>query len=98
MKITLLPFALLLVLSCRNEDDILLCDEKATLRDFTGLDGCSYVLVLDDEKVLEIGDLEVEPDFQFRDGLRVSVSYEELNSASICMVGSIVRVLCIDPI
>ena len=39
MKITLLPFALLLVLSCRNEDDILLCDEKATLRDFTGVDG-----------------------------------------------------------
>jgi len=98
MKITLLAFALFLVLSCRKEDDTLLCDEKATLRDFTGVDGCSYVLVLDDEKVLEIGDLEVEPDFQFRDGLRVSVTYEELSSASVCMVGSIVRVLCIDPI
>ena len=98
MKITFLAFVLLLVLSCRNEDDTFLCDEKAILRNFTGLDGCSYVLVLDDEKVLEIGDLEVEPDFQFRDGLRVSVTYEELSSASICMVGSIVRVLCIDPI
>ena len=98
MKITLLAFVLLLVLSCRNEDDTFLCDEKAILRNFTGLDGCSYVLVLDDEKVLEIGDLEVEPDFQLRDGLRVSVTYEELSSASICMVGSIVRVLCIDPI
>ena len=98
MKITLLAFVLLLVLSCRNEDDTFLCDEKAILRNFTGLDGCSYVLVLDDEKVLEIGDLEVEPDFQFRDGLKVSVTYEELSSASICMVGSIVRVLCIDPI
>jgi len=98
MKITLLAFVLLLVLSCRNEDDTFLCDEKAILRNFTGLDGCSYVLVLDDEKVLEIGDLEVEPDFQFRDGLRVSVTYKELSSASICMVGSIVRVLCIDPI
>ena len=98
MKITLLAFVLLLVLSCSNEDDTFLCDEKAILRNFTGLDGCSYVLVLDDEKVLEIGDLEVEPDFQFRDGLRVSVTYEELSSASICMVGSIVRVLCIDPI
>ena len=98
MKITLLAFVLLLVLSCRNDDDTFLCDEKAILRNFTGLDGCSYVLVLDDEKVLEIGDLEVEPDFQFRDGLRVSVTYKELSSASICMVGSIVRVLCIDPI
>jgi hypothetical protein len=98
MKITLIAFALLLVLSCRNEEDTFLCSEKATLRDFTGLDGCSYVLVLDDEEVLEIGDLEFEPDFQFRDGLRVSVSYEELSSSSVCMVGSIVRVLCIDPI
>ena len=98
MKITLLAFVLLLVLSCRNDDDTFLCDEKAILRNFTGLDGCSDVLVLDDEKVLEIGDLEVEPDFQFRDGLRVSVTYKELSSASICMVGSIVRVLCIDPI
>ena len=49
-------------------------------------------------KVLEIGDLEFEPDFQFRDGLRVSVTYEGLSSSSACMVGSIVRVLCIDPI
>ena len=57
MKIALLVFALLLVLSCRNEDDTLLCDEKATLRDFTGLDGCTYVLILDDEEVLEIGEL-----------------------------------------
>ena len=98
MKILSLIFALLVVLSCSNEDNTLMCDEKATIRDFTGVDGCSYVLVLDDEKVLEIGDLEFEPDFQFRDGLRVSVTYEELSSSSVCMVGSIVRVLCIDPI
>ena len=98
MKILSLIFTLLVVLSCSNEDDALLCNEKATLRDFTGVDGCSYVLVLDDEKVLEIGDLEFEPDFQFRDGLRVSVTYEEVSSVSICMVGQIVRVLCIDPI
>ena len=98
MKITLLVFALSLFLSCRNEDDTLRCNENATLRDFTGFDGCTYVLILDNEEVLEIGELEFEPDFQFRDGLRVSVTYEELSSASICMVGSIVRVLCIDPI
>ena len=60
-------FRLSLFLSCRNEDDALLCDEKATLRDFTGLDGCAYVLVLDNdnEEVLEIGELEFEPDFTY---------------------------------
>ena len=98
MKIVLLVFALSLFLSCRNEDDALLCDEKATLREFTGFDGCAYVLVLDNEEILEIGELELEPDFEFSDGLRVSVTYEEFSSASICMIGPMVRVLCIEPI
>ena len=98
MKIVLLVVSLSLFLSCRNEDDALLCDEKATLRDFTGFDGCAYVLVLDNEEVLEIGELEFEPDFEFSDGLRVSVTYEEFSSASICMIGPMVRVLCIEPI
>ena len=36
-------------------------------------------------KVLEIGELEFEPDFEFSDGLRVSVTYaEEFSSARIC--------------
>ena len=45
MKIRSLTFAFLVVLYCSNEVDIILCDEKATLRDYTGVDGCSYVLV-----------------------------------------------------
>ena len=98
MKIVLLIFALSLFLSCRNEDDTLLCNEKATLRDFTGVDGCTYVLILDNEEVLEIGELEFEPDFEFSDGLRVSVTYEEFGGASICMIGPMVRLLCIEPI
>ena len=98
MKITLLVFALSLFLSCRNEDDTLRCNENATLRDFTGFDGCAYVLILDDEEVLEIVELEFEPDFELSDGLRVSVTYEEFSSASICMIGPMVRVLCIEPI
>ena len=98
MKILQLAFTFLVILSCNNENEFLLCDEKAILRDFTGVDGCSYVLVLEDEKVLEIRDLEFEPDFQFRDSLNVSVTYEEVSSVSICMLGQIVRVLCIDPI
>ena len=98
MKIVSLIFALSLFLSCRNEDDALLCDEKATLRDFSGFDGCAYVLILDNEEVLEIGELEFEPDFEFSDGLRVSVTYEEFSSSSICMIGPMVRLLCIEPI
>ena len=98
MKIVSLVFALSLFLSCKNEDYALLCDEIATLRDFTGFDGCAYVLILDNEEVLEIGELEFEPDFEFSDGLRVSVTYEEFSSASICMIGPMVRLLCIEPI
>tara|TARA_Y100000589_G_scaffold53801_1_gene44688 strand:- start:245 stop:409 length:165 start_codon:yes stop_codon:yes gene_type:complete len=46
---------------------------------------------LDDEKVLEIRDLEIESDFQLINGLRVSVAYEEVNSVIICMLGQIVK-------
>ena len=56
------------------------------------------MLVLDDEEVLEIGELEFEPDFEFSDGLRVSVTYEEFGGASICMIGPMVKLLCIEPI
>ena len=92
MKIVLLVFALgiSLFLSCRNEDDALLCDEKATLRDFiTGFDGLLNLLLVlynDNEwQVLEIGELEFEPAFEFSDGLRVRVTYEEFSGASICI-------------
>ena len=88
---------LLFIISCEDKDETLDCDIKATLRDYTGLDGCGFVLVLDNGEVLEMGGFDEEPDFQFNDGMEVSISYEEMQGmASICMVGPIVRIMCME--
>ena len=88
---------LLFIISCEDKDETLDCDIKATLRDYTGLDGCGFVLVLDNGEVLEMGGFDEEPDFQFNDGMEVSISYDEMQGmATICMVGTIVRIMCMD--
>ena len=88
---------LLFIISCEDKDETLDCDIKATLRDYTGLDGCGFVLVLDNGEVLEMGGFDEDPDFQFNDGMDVSISYEEMQGmATICMVGPIVRIMCMD--
>ena len=88
---------LLFIISCEDKDETLDCDIKATLRDYTGLDGCGFVLVLDNGEVLEMGGFDEEPDFQFNDGMEVSISYEEMQGmATICMVGPVVRIMCME--
>ena len=69
------------------------------MKDYTGMDGCKFVLVLENEEVLEMGYFDEEPNFKFNDGMKVSISYEEMQDmASICMVGPIVRIMCMKTI
>jgi hypothetical protein len=81
----------------------------ATVRDYTGLDGCGLVLVKDNGEVLEpykqaivcvttpcepIDDLAA---YNLQDGQRVRIGYEELkDAASICMTGIIVKIKCLE--
>lgn len=69
---------------------------KATIRNFTGLDGCSWLLVLEDGKKLEPTNLENFDFIKLEDGKKVIVEYEAQTAmASICMAGSIVKITCI---
>lgn len=85
----------------------------ATIRDLTGLDGCGFVFELTDGTRLEPmrlmycgtpplpKEVTEDPlyDFQFVDGKQVRIGYEEIQDvASICMVGKIVRITCIEEI
>jgi hypothetical protein len=85
----------------------------ATVKDLTGLDGCGFIFELSDGTRLEpirlmyCGTPEIpkevteDPlyDFQFIDGKQVRIGYEEVTDAmSICMVGKIVRITCIEEI
>jgi|GEM_PF-1147085 len=77
------------------------CGTKATVKDLRGLDGCSYVLVLESgeklEPVFDAG--QPTPTLKgvvLRDGMRVTLSYQEITDrGSICMVGKIVEVTCL---
>lgn len=83
-----------------NCGDTALCPGgvTATFKDLTGLDGCGYVLQLADGAYLEVVNLN-ELDLTPADGMEVRVKYSpQSGMASICMVGAIVRVDCIEQV
>ncbi len=73
------------------------CDKTATVMNYKGLDGCSYLLKLEDGSFLSptIKDPKV---FDFRDfakAKRVSISYVNTSGMmSTCMKGKIVEIKC----
>ncbi len=84
----------------------------ATVKDLTGLDGCGFVFELSDGSKLEPvrpfircgtpplpKEVTEDPlyNFQFVDGKKVRIAYEEITeAASICMVGKVVKITCIE--
>ena len=87
---------LFLSVTCEDEEEPL-CNIKATLEDYSDLDGSGFVIMLEDSTILEIGDYDEEPDFSFRDGMTVNITYEEMKGiATACMVGTIVRITCME--
>lgn len=66
---------------------------NATLLDYTGLDGCGWVIEADEGAVLEplnLGEFIADPD----PGMRLAIEYQEEGGyASICIVGPIVTLV-----
>ena len=73
--------------NCKNSVD-------GELKNFTGLDGCGWVIVLDDGSKLEPTNL-ASFNVPLVDGQKISVSYHEIQAASICMVGKMVEIECL---
>jgi hypothetical protein len=106
-KIGILILTGLVLLRCESDSET--CTVPATVRDLTGLDGCGFVFVLEDGTSIEPIRLlycGTEPlprevtenplyDFEFLDGKKVFISYEETGGPSICMVGPVVKITCI---
>jgi PKD repeat protein len=74
-------------------DPIPICKFTGTVRDYTGLDGCKYIIELDNGIKLE--PVRVIPPFVFTDSQRVILAYRPLRVASICMVGITAEITCI---
>jgi len=70
------------------------CIHTGTVRDYTGLDGCHFIIELDNGPKLE--PVHLPYPFEFYDGQRVAVGYQPLlDAASICMVGILADITCI---
>jgi hypothetical protein len=102
----------LITLSCADGDitpkEDNTCSTQATVKNYTGLDGCGYVLELNDGRILEPVTMTVcgppphnimtldNPLANFEvDGKRVLIDYELIESVSICMAGQTVKISCI---
>ncbi len=71
------------------------CSLHGTVVDYIGLDGCGLVIETDGGEVLE--PVQIVPNVVLEDGMRIAFSYTELSDmGSICMVGKIVRLDCVE--
>ena len=101
MKISLnyflVGFMLTLWTSCPSTEEIDPCIDltKAVLKDYTGLDGCTWILELENGDKLEPINLD-QFEIVLEVDQEVGIDYIALDAASICMVGEIVELRCLD--
>jgi len=61
-----------------------------TFIDYTGLDGCGFVLRVGTEVYEPV--IMPELDFEIEDGMEVCLAFEEYPAATICMVGVTIEI------
>ncbi len=92
------------IISCKTKKDVsngenAECKTIATVKDFTGLDGCKFLIILENGDKLLPAKLNDES-FEFHDGQKISFDYKELQDVmSICMAEDMaVEITCIKEI
>jgi hypothetical protein len=83
----ILFFALLAFFSCNKSQQE---DVNGTVKDFTGLDGCRMMIVLDSGQRLE--PVFIPSNTTLIANRRVTIKYEAANAFSICMAGLTVKI------
>ena len=69
------------------------CSTMGTVKDFTGLDGCKLLIVLENGDKLEPA--VIKDGITLRDGQSIKFGYKEMKDMmSICMAGTIVEITC----
>ena len=72
------------------------CNYRGTVYDYTGLDGCGYIIELDNGIKLE--PVKFLNQIELRDSMRVKLSYSLVRVATTCMVGQTAVITCIEEI
>lgn len=105
----------LILTSChRDGEDSVSCSIPATVKNYSGLDGCGYVFVLDNGIVLipynPIAICGTPPlpkevtqnplyNFQYVDGRKIKINYEEMpDMVTTCMAGKVVKITCLSEV
>jgi hypothetical protein len=89
----ILTLALVLMAGNCKKEKLKKCDRVGYVVDYTGLDGCGLVIESDDDKFEPV---ELPDGQQLNAGDKIAFSYEEVNAASICMVGTMIKVTCLE--
>lgn len=63
---------------------------KATVIDYTELDGCKYLFQLEDGRKLNPGTIDAK--YQ-KNGLKVWLKYERVDLMNVCMAGETIKVI-----
>ncbi|MFB6257689.1 MAG: hypothetical protein ABEH38_03265 [Flavobacteriales bacterium] len=63
---------------------------RATVKDYTHLDGCRFLLITDNGK--KLNPLELDSAYR-KDGLKVRVSYRKKEAMTTCMAGKNVEII-----
>jgi hypothetical protein len=89
MKKFLFIFLTLLITSCARQH----CPDgiPVKMKNLTGLDGCGWVLELNDDSILEPINLN-EFNVSMVEGKKLFITYEDFPGGSICMVGKMVKI------
>jgi len=85
------------IISCADQKSAANCGTPATLLDRHNLDGCGWMLELEDGTMLRpTFSSEIRSSLDFEDRMEVKIDYKELtDQLNICMAGKPVLVTCI---
>lgn len=94
LSFSLFILLLLCIPACEGDQHPGLIESKGIVRDYTGLDGCGYIIELPDGERLE--PFYIDSSVVLFDGQHILVKYSLLSDhASICMVGNPARIYSI---
>jgi len=90
--LAVLAFSFILLVSCSKQHA---CGDLATIKNYSGLDCCGWVIKLQDGKIIEPVNLKSflsAPE----DGQKVYITYHLDSLMGCCMVGEIVQLDCLE--